>query len=319
MNPRNRPDLALHLLGLLLTASVATSVASAATTTGPTILSGTYSSTIVDWPTGKTGTVNITDTNDSESLTSAPIDANGHFTIKLPDPSTVKLKLNNVSGLFLPQSTFNPPSYKCVGQGTAAPQSAHYKELHLYAYIGSGEAIFLKLNSDPHQPSPVGLGYSALYYFDTATTLDGSTNCTNGIVTFRGTFPAGWSLPAGQQTSTEGAGTIRFTPDPLPANVTWHLYDLVTGVGIGLDSASAGSPGVKVTRVTAGSPAERAGIRVNDLIVEIDGKDTTALPLDQVLPLIRGAANTAVTLGVKRGAKTTIRRVEVIRAELQVP
>ena len=290
---------------------------------GPTTLGGTYSSTIVDWPKGKTGTVNLVG-YDPKGVATGTIDSSGRFTVPLPDQNTVDLKLFAVSGLFLPASNFRQPEDGCVGQGTATPASAHYNYFALLASIdGGGEPIQLKLSSDTHVPAPVGRTFGVLYYFDLPTTLNGSVYCAPvaDSASFKGTFPAGWSLPLGTVTaiSATKVATSQYTSDPLPANITWHLYNLLSGIGLQYDRVPAGQVGVKATRVVPGLPAALAGVQVNDVVVEVDGKDITALSLGQVGDLIRGPANTPVTLGIKRGTETTIQRIKVVRAEIQAP
>ena len=45
-----------------------------------------------------------------------------------------------------------------------------------------------------------------------------------------------------------------------------------------------------------GTPAERAGIRAGDLIIKIEGQETTSVSLPEAVELIRGPAGTAVKL-----------------------
>src|SRR5215218_2988692 len=73
--------------------------------------------------------------------------------------------------------------------------------------------------------------------------------------------------------------------------------------------------GVEVMEVVAGSPAARAGIRSNDLIVELDG-----VPIEQVNDLQRLMAGEligqAATMHVVRGGEPV--SVEIVPAELEV-
>src|SRR5258708_20673677 len=47
-----------------------------------------------------------------------------------------------------------------------------------------------------------------------------------------------------------------------------------------------------------GSPAQKAGIRASDVIIKVDGQDTTGWNLSQAVEKIRGQRNTFVTLTV---------------------
>lgn len=308
-------------LTMLVAACLTLPSARAAT---PTTVSGTYESTIVDWPTGKTGTVRFVGNTDRQ-LPSAPVDATGHFSIPLPDLADVTPDLTPVSGLFAPLSNLRSPENACVGQGTAVPQDAHYNEYGLSATIDGGEAITLKFKSSTRVPVTIGQTESAFYYFDKATTLNGMVTCATSIpllnVSYRGTFPAGWSLPTAVLTavSANDVSTLAWTPAPLPRSVTWHLYNLVSGIGLSLDNAPSDIQGLRVNSVTPGLPADRAGIQADDVVVEVDGQDITALSISEIATLIRGPAGAPVTLGIRRGTETAIQQITVVRAELQVP
>ena len=65
------------------------------------------------------------------------------------------------------------------------------------------------------------------------------------------------------------------------------------------------------------SPARKAGLKVGDLIVAIDGKPTKGMKKGDASKLIRGKAGTAVTLQIKRQQK--IFNLKVTRANFEVP
>jgi carboxyl-terminal processing protease len=63
----------------------------------------------------------------------------------------------------------------------------------------------------------------------------------------------------------------------------------------------------RVLEAIAGSPAQAAGIEVGDVITQIDGNETTGLPLNQVLALVRGGpADSVVHLSVQRGRSKSL-------------
>lgn len=75
--------------------------------------------------------------------------------------------------------------------------------------------------------------------------------------------------------------------------------------------------GVKVVSVFAEGPAEKAGIKGQDVIVAVDGKDVGGMESDDIVLLIKGKENTTVRLKVVRpGAKEplefTIKREKVV-------
>ena len=67
------------------------------------------------------------------------------------------------------------------------------------------------------------------------------------------------------------------------------------------------------------TPGFRAGILPGDKIIEVDGKSTEGLTLDEVVKKMRGPPGTKVTLRLMRPKTQALRTVEVIRAEINVP
>jgi carboxyl-terminal processing protease len=68
-----------------------------------------------------------------------------------------------------------------------------------------------------------------------------------------------------------------------------------------------------------GSPAEKAGIRIGDKVVGIDGKDTSGFPIDQAVKLIRGKKGTSVTLMIARAGLPNPIEIKVVRDTIDVP
>ncbi len=56
-----------------------------------------------------------------------------------------------------------------------------------------------------------------------------------------------------------------------------------------------------VIGVTAGSPAEEAGIRAGDLIISVDGTSVVGMSADDIIAMVRGEEGTTVSIGVRRG------------------
>ncbi|MFI6417612.1 S41 family peptidase [Streptomyces sp. NPDC050842] len=88
-----------------------------------------------------------------------------------------------------------------------------------------------------------------------------------------------------------------------------------TGVGLSAGRAADGTA-VKVTRVQAGGPAARAGIRAGDRLVSVDGRPVGGLSVSEVVSLLRGdgVAGSAVSLRVERGRAAwteTLRRARL--------
>ena len=72
----------------------------------------------------------------------------------------------------------------------------------------------------------------------------------------------------------------------------------LTGVGIqiGLDKSQR----VIIIAPIEGTPGSKADLRPNDLIIEIDGKNTNGLGIEEAAKMIRGPVDTQVTLTIRR-------------------
>lgn len=68
-----------------------------------------------------------------------------------------------------------------------------------------------------------------------------------------------------------------------------------------------------------GTPAERAGIKSGDRVLEIDGESTSGLDIGTAVAKIRGPAGTQVTLLIMREGFETPREFEVTREVINVP
>ncbi len=69
----------------------------------------------------------------------------------------------------------------------------------------------------------------------------------------------------------------------------------------------------------AGSPAEKAGIKAGDIVLEIDGKTTTGMSLPETIIKVRGPSGTSVKLLVLHEGDTQPVEIEVIRTTLEMP
>lgn len=67
------------------------------------------------------------------------------------------------------------------------------------------------------------------------------------------------------------------------------------------------------------SPADRAGIKAGDIIIEVDGEDITSLPLNEVIDRIRGEEGTEVVLTLFRPGANERLEIPIIRGEIKVP
>lgn len=68
-----------------------------------------------------------------------------------------------------------------------------------------------------------------------------------------------------------------------------------------------------------GSPADQAGVKAGDIILEVDGEDVTSLPLNDIVSKIRGPEGSEVTLSLLRPDENRSVEVTITRGEIKVP
>jgi carboxyl-terminal processing protease len=87
-----------------------------------------------------------------------------------------------------------------------------------------------------------------------------------------------------------------------------------TGIGV---VVAPQHKGLLIARVFDSSPAKRAGLRVGEVIVVVNGHKLTGLSAAASTALIKGPPGTEVVLGIERGART--HTVHVTRAVISEP
>lgn len=89
-------------------------------------------------------------------------------------------------------------------------------------------------------------------------------------------------------------------------------------VGIGVTIQPSEEPaGLEVVQVTAGGPAEAAGIQVFDVIVDAEGQNCSEIGMEETRNIIRGEAGTQVQLTINRQGETLA--FTVTREKIDVP
>jgi len=76
--------------------------------------------------------------------------------------------------------------------------------------------------------------------------------------------------------------------------------------------------GLRVVAPLNGSPAELAGLRPGDLILQIDGSDSGSLSLDEAVNLIRGPEGTEVTLTIYRLEDDEPLQIKITREKIEL-
>lgn len=67
------------------------------------------------------------------------------------------------------------------------------------------------------------------------------------------------------------------------------------------------------------TPGERAGLKSGDIVVKIDGKDTSSMAADDAVNLIRGPKGTSVTLTIFREGWSSTKDIKITRDTINVP
>lgn len=88
-------------------------------------------------------------------------------------------------------------------------------------------------------------------------------------------------------------------------------------VGIGVYITSTTNNQTVILLPIEGSPAEKAGLKSGDIILEIEGEDCSLLELDEVSNKIKGEKGTKVNLKILRGEKTIDFSIERKQVELK--
>lgn len=90
------------------------------------------------------------------------------------------------------------------------------------------------------------------------------------------------------------------------------------GVGFMLrEDAATKRP--KVFSVIPSSPADKAGVKKDDIILSVDGKDTKGQSLDLVVSNIRGKNGTKVALKIQRAGQAKPLTFNITREKIQIP
>lgn len=88
--------------------------------------------------------------------------------------------------------------------------------------------------------------------------------------------------------------------------------------GVGIQLGFDKDKRLVVIAPLSGTPAQKAGIKPQDQIVKIDGKDTTNMTLPEAVGLIRGAKGTQVTLTIFREGDSDTRDISLMRDTIVV-
>ena len=123
-----------------------------------------------------------------------------------------------------------------------------------------------------------------------------------------------WGSIKGMTQAVGDTGHTSFmTPAERAANAA-GLSGSYVGIGVKVQPAADGRP--QIITVFKDSPAEKAGLRAGDIVVSVDGKETTGHDMSEVIDWIRGEAGTKVTVTVRNGVDGEDREYTLERADV---
>jgi carboxyl-terminal processing protease len=108
--------------------------------------------------------------------------------------------------------------------------------------------------------------------------------------------------------------TVYFTPKEA-TDFNNELNNAFSGIGAQLGADSKGN--IQIIAPITGTPADKAGLKAQDLISTVNGTSTVGMSVEQAVTKIRGQAGTKVTLGVIRGAQALT--FTITRQNITVP
>lgn len=95
-----------------------------------------------------------------------------------------------------------------------------------------------------------------------------------------------------------------------------QMKNAYVGVGITITQPEDRS-GLNVEQVTAGGPAEEAGVLAGDFVVAVDGTEIAGMDINDIKTMIQGQAETSVVLTVRRGEESL--DITVTRRQIKTP
>ncbi len=180
-----------------------------------------------------------------------------------------------------------------------ASERAHLAEL--FTMSGSGQTV----TSDPEQEVDLSLLWGVWRLLDRYYVSPGDLKIDAMV----------YGAVSGLTASLGDPYTVFMTP-PDTKSFENALSGTLEGIGAQLDLIENE---VVVVAPLKGSPAEKAGLEPQDIIVKVDGKPLDGLSLEQVVTMIRGPKGSVVTLGVERKGKPDLLLLTVTRESIHIP
>jgi carboxyl-terminal processing protease len=125
-----------------------------------------------------------------------------------------------------------------------------------------------------------------------------------------------YSAISGMVDSLGDTGHSRFLTPEMVASERQAIQGQYEGIGALLNVNEAGNP--VILAPMDNSPAQRAGLRPGDIIMEVDGHDVSQAELSEVVRRVMGPAGTDVTITVRTPDNNEIREITITRARIEV-
>lgn len=87
------------------------------------------------------------------------------------------------------------------------------------------------------------------------------------------------------------------------------------GIQVGIDNVTKR---LQVSSPLPGTPAYKAGVRAGDLIMEVEGKSTEGMTMDQAIKVLKGKPGESVKIGVLHQGGNKIEQMSITRAIIHV-
>jgi carboxyl-terminal processing protease len=95
-----------------------------------------------------------------------------------------------------------------------------------------------------------------------------------------------------------------------------QLEGTFSGIGAQLGKDADGN--LEVIAPITGTPADKAGLKAQDIITEVNGEPTANMSIDKAVAQIRGKKGTTVTLEIVRNHKQTL-SIKIVRGDITIP
>ncbi len=164
-----------------------------------------------------------------------------------------------------------------------------------------------------------------------AISLDGQSPLAGADL---GTFYQAWDIVAGEYDgalppaeellqsaiagSLEALGDdyTRYVSPDVAERTREDMNGAVEGIGAMVRENDEGL--FEIVRPIDGQPADLAGLKAGDVVIEVDGQSALEMSFDEVILLVRGPAGTSVTLTVMREDEPEPLEFTIVRARFEV-